>query len=695
VVAAGVAAVALAVPEGRSDVSLVREAALAAQQAKPVPGQAPPQFRAAANLVRVDVYATTSRGPVLDLGQNDFEVYEDGVLQKVDSFEHIVFRKPAPEFERSEPRSDLEAQDAVADPRTRLFVVVFDTLHTFGYKGASQAPGSYDPRVVGRDLTTFLLRSIGADDLVALMRPDMSLSSLRFTRRPSRFEEYLLSGAEWQQRWLEELADDVERMYEACYANEQGIVGEMVARRREMRLLDTLRGLSVWLGALREGRKAVFVVSEGWELFRENQALARPLHGRVPSPLGIGSPPVRLHPAREASGSGLYETCERDRMMLARLDNARDYQRMLDEANRNGVTFYPIDIVGLRVGGTMNRRGDSLITLATATDGVAVINSNAFTPALERISQDLASYYLLGYYASNTKADGTFRKIDVKVKRAGVNVRARRGYLALTAAEGAALSNPPAAKLDPDIEARERALRQLDAESPRQWVRIAAGDGRLVGEPGGSPPSPVVWVAGELDAEAARQPEWSDGQSLAITVLDAQGTTVASGRATVSSSARSFSVWLNEHPLPAAGEFVVRVRRDARSEGVPETPVTARVKVPADPSGLIGSPLVFRAPAARAPFVATVQPRFRRTERLRVVLPVGAGVEAVSAQLLDRRGQALPVPLSFAIGADGPVRAAVGELQLAPLSVGDYVVQCEASAGPARVRTLVAFRIVP
>ena len=69
-------------------------------------------------------------------------------------------------------------------------------------------------------------------------------------------------------------------------------------------------------------------------------------------------------------------------MMLSRLDNVRDYQLMLDEANRNGVTFYPIDILGLTVEGTMNRRGDSLITLATATDGVAVINSNSVTPAL-------------------------------------------------------------------------------------------------------------------------------------------------------------------------------------------------------------------------------------------------------------------------------------------------------------------------
>ena len=172
-------------------------------------------------------------------------------------------------------------------------------------------------------------------------------------------------------------------------------------------------------------------------------------------------------------------------MMLARLDNVRDFHLMLDEANRNGVTFYPIDIRGLTVEGTMNRRGDSLITLATATDGIAVINSNSFTPALRRINEDLASYYLLGYYPSNTKMDGTFRKIDVKVKRPGVKLRARRGYLAPTAGERAELAKAAPAMPDPDADTRERALRQLDGEQDaaaganRRGLRVA---GRRAGE---------------------------------------------------------------------------------------------------------------------------------------------------------------------------------------------------------------------
>ena len=70
--------------------------------------------------------------------------------------------------------------------------------------------------------------------------------------------------------------------------------------------------------------------------------------------------------------------------------------------------------------------------MAAETDGLAVVNSNDIERGLTRIVADVGSYYLLGYYSSNDKLDGKFRAIKVRVKRPGVDVRARRGYLAAT-----------------------------------------------------------------------------------------------------------------------------------------------------------------------------------------------------------------------------------------------------------------------
>jgi len=63
--------------------------------------------------------------------------------------------------------------------------------------------------------------------------------------------------------------------------------------------------------------------------------------------------------------------------------------------------------------------------------------TNALDKGVERIDQDRRNYYLLGYVSTNPALDGTFRKIDVKVKRPGVEARARPGYLAVPADMGA------------------------------------------------------------------------------------------------------------------------------------------------------------------------------------------------------------------------------------------------------------------
>ncbi len=141
----------------------------------------------------------------------------------------------------------------------------------------------------------------------------------------------------------------------------------------------------------------------------------------------------------------------------------------------------------------VRRRVEGLRTLAVDTDGIAVIDTNDIDTGLKRIVADMSSYYLVGYYTKNAKLDGRFRKITVRVKRPGVNVRARRGYKAATAAELA----PP-------------------KETAAKVERAVAAD------PGGAGGHHVQPAVGRPDVGGFRAPRQRSGRSRAD--VDGRGT---------------------------------------------------------------------------------------------------------------------------------------------------------------------------
>ena len=72
----------------------------------------------------------------------------------------------------------------------------------------------------------------------------------------------------------------------------------------------------------------------------------------------------------------------------------------------------------------------SLGILADQTGGLLTNNTNALDRAVDRINDDRRHHYLLSYVSTNSTLDGTYRKIEVRVPRSDVKVRARRGYRA-------------------------------------------------------------------------------------------------------------------------------------------------------------------------------------------------------------------------------------------------------------------------
>ena len=665
----------------------------------------PPTFRTEANYVRVDVFPTANGVPVADLGQDEFQILEDGVPQKIEQFEHVVIRGNLPQESRREPSTVAESRAMLRDTRGRVFVLFLDNLHV----------DQVASRTIRTPLVNMVERLMGPDDLIAVMTPQMSARDITFARKTTILQG-LLDREWWGQRDSILSADKVEEKYKFCYPPPQGsarltstVAQEMIDRRREQMTLEALGSLVLFLRDAREERKAIITITDGWLLFKPDQGLTRKVDERAPE-----LPPLNVDPRNGrittkdtggTTGAGARTECERERMSLAQLDDEFEFNRLLDQANRANATFYPVDPRGLNAFDTPigpdpppppavdraqgQQRLFSLRTMAAVTDGTAVVSTNNISAALTRVVADLSSYYLLGYYSTNTKLDGKFRSLSVRVKRPGIQVRARRGYLAATAAEVAARAPAaPAATVNRTPEAAsaaavEAVVGSLGGFARERPLRVHAVSGWNAGG------APVVWVVGEIAASEA----WTAGGEANLTLL--RGTTsVSTARATVAAGSRSFRVALSSTDPLTAGEYQVRVRaRSAAGGSAPlDETVTLGLAASPEPTGAL---VVRRGPSTGNKGVATADFRFRRSERISVEVPARSS-GTPSARLLDRTGKPLAVPVAANARDDGDGSTwQIGELALAPLAPGDYVVEISTDKGGGERRTLVPFRIIP
>src|SRR6187455_3327032 len=507
------------------------------------PPQGQPTFRGGTNVVRVDLFATRDGGVVDDLKVSEVELLEDGVKQTIENFEYVRGRPPVAQELRAEPNSVAESRQMAADPRARIFGICLDPYHT-------QALNS--PRL-RQPLLQFIDRVVGQDDLLALMTPEMSATEVTLGRRTTVVSRLLNDNNFWGRRGRSGADNDPdEDAYEACYFEEPQIAVEMKARRREKLALDALDDLIVHLGGLRDERKAILAVTEGWLEYGPNPALTRPLksdQGRVPGP---PSPVQRGTTGEPINGGGNPRgKCESDRIALAQMDH-RDHLRTLAErANRVNVSFYPVGAQGLAVFDTaidekpidpspqdsrrlgnpqselqldqsnLRTRLNGLRLLAEMTDGVAIVNTNNITPLLKKVVDDMSSYYLMTYSSTNTKLDGKFRSIAVRVSRPGLQTRSRRGYRALTAGElavpAAAASAAASAPPSPSAAGVVAALTSM-AFNPRAELRLRTSAWTLPAAGQGA-----FWLVGTLDDATRRTPEWSAGGTADVAIRAGDG----------------------------------------------------------------------------------------------------------------------------------------------------------------------------
>jgi VWFA-related protein len=617
--------------------------------------QDPPVFRGGTTFVSVDVFPRRDGAVVEGLEAGDFEVLEDGVPQSVESFRFIRIDPNPADQERRDPNTAADSARQAANPDNRVFVVYLDTTHT-------TIGGSHYAR---QPVLDFLTRTIGSGDLFGVLTAEVPVHQLVFGRRTDTLADELARHWPWGQA---DRLTMLPRTPQEQRLVDCGAPSAILALWREDQLMTSLEHLTERLGSLKDERKNILFISEGWvprgparEL--DNVSLsegAPPSIGVGPGGrIGIGGTmdPFRRDPA----------TCDAEVRRLASIDFELRFRELLQSATRANVTFYPVDVGGLRT--TRTRATDTLMTMADYTDGFAVVGTNDLDAGIRRISRDLSAFYLLGYYSTNGAANGRYRQIEVRVRQPGVRVSARRGYLAPTAAMLAAAAS---AGRPTTASAADVALSRLAAlrDGSDAFLTASASPGEL-------------YVALELAPN-----QLSASTQASVRAVRSDGATIE-GALDVSPGVRASSVVFPVASGPAPGSWQVTVQILAGDRRI-----DPRIEIPASVNRLIGQARGWRAASlsARATLVPLVDARMSRRERLHVQWPVLMPGARHDARLLDRTGRPLGTPLPVVPASDERPALSV-DLPLAALPEGDYLLELRAVRETEEEREPLAFRV--
>ncbi len=676
--------------------------------------QPTPTFRTGINYVRVDAYVTDSKGNmVLDLKPEDFEISEDKIPQKIENFKLVqVTGQPENGETPREIRSSYVLETEAQRDDVRLFVIYLDDYHVrLGNSMAMRDP-----------VIHFLRTQLGPLDLVGVMTPLTPFDGIDFTRNRdatiAAIEHF--KGRKYDYKPLNEFEEKY--MYYPV---------ETVEMIRNQVSLSALRSLVGGLSTMREGRKSVILVSEGYSNYVPPQM--RDANAQSP---GSGNP------NRNNPFAGDNNNNEDRYRFFQSVDILSDLREVFSAANRANTSIYSLDPRGLAVfehdinegvgpnvdAKSLQETQDTLRVLADETDGRAIVNRNDLESGLKQMMKDSTAYYLIGYNSSQAPADGKFHEIKVRVKRKGMEVRARKGYWALTKEEMTRATLPAEKKKveDPQL---TKALASIEAPARartiRTWIGTSrADDGKtnvtFVWEPvppvpgttgpeRREPPARVTLTAAAASGGMVRKrvpdPAAVDtvasnghtdghtdevvtipnatvnaGSGSASSPANPSGTTGASGTTAARGSTGgkvTFEVPPGQMNLKlsvegAAGQVL---DSDFRDMVVPDY---------TKPEPALSEPAIFRARTQRdlAAIVAdanampTCTREFSRTEKLVVRFHAyvpGEGMLAPTIELLNRDGKKMAdVPVKpFDAAGKGTFQ---GELPLAALPAGDFLI---------------------
>ncbi len=405
--------------------------------------QAPPTFRVQVDLVTQDVLVHDDKGNfVPDLTKDEFQIYEDGVLQDLSSMTVVhggrvstpLLAPPA-----APPEGLILPPKRVSnDVSGRIFLFFVDDLHM-----------EFHNTVRVRELFKKISRELVHDgDMFGIVSSGPSSILVDMTYDRARLDEA-----------IKKISGDGLKPSEIIQSNFGGSLTELRYRAQVafMTVMDTLKNLE----KVHDRRKAVVYVSDGYDFNPFPEARLGLMDPSSPFLQNVGQRDLNMIRAglgvdnntvdsNAAAQDPLVQDMLR-REEFSDADLAMEMAELTRSANRANATIYTIDPRGLvgqpdldeQVDPTqwrnyIQKSQDTLRTLAEDTGGIAIVNSNDFDKGIKRIDADSSDYYVLGFYSKNPDPTKRRRKIEIKVTRPGVSAFSRQEYVLSPRADAAA-----------------------------------------------------------------------------------------------------------------------------------------------------------------------------------------------------------------------------------------------------------------
>lgn len=378
-----------------------------AQNAQKSAAPPEPVIRVTTRLVGVNAVVHDKKGePAGDLTKDDFILLDRGKEQKISLFRMESTRalpKPLPKLPPNIFSNHFVRQ---SETPTSVTIILFDGLNT-----------AFEDQAYARKQLIRFLREIEPQDRIAVYLLGRTLTVLHdFTDDPKHLAAVLdrfrgripaeLSASEQtaEPTGSAEIDDFLTHTY--------GVMSDFYTVNRALTTLKAMETIANHLAGI-PGRKNLIWFSGGF-----------------PFTLGFDDPEVFSDPVREHRAFN------------------EETERVSKAMNNANVAIYPVDARGLMTlqqfkaenarapvapGRALNpsaKNQDTMEILADATGGRAFYNTNDLKGAIRKAVEDAAVTYTLGFYPPSEDWDGKYHKVEVKVRRKGLDVRARKGFIA-------------------------------------------------------------------------------------------------------------------------------------------------------------------------------------------------------------------------------------------------------------------------